>query len=579
MRLCDSPLPGWEVLAGGEIFTHGHLPAAAAYCRRLGLVDLVDSLVPTQMELRPGLAVQAMVLDTLSGRTPLYRIEQFLAGQDVELLLGEMIPAHRFNDTNLARSLDALFAAGTSKIMTELGIRAVAAFGLDTSIPSYDTTSTSVWGDYRTCESDCPPVGPVITHGHSKDHLPELKQFMTELLCVDRGVPIFGRTLDGNSSDKTSNHQMLSRISSIMALHGLGPGAFVYVADSAMVTERNLEAAGPNRFLTRLPATYGECERVITAAVEAQDWVPIGRLVETVTGKNRPCAEYKVAETSVVLHGKTYRAVVVHSSAHDKRRQKKLEKTIAGSAKSITDELAKMPSVCFCEADARAAAKRAEELSDPLHTVAITVRPVEVRRRGRPPAKGPAPTDTRFTLSWSIAENAAEVERERNRAGCFVLLTNVPLDGDGAMDATRLLKTYKGQYGIESDFAFLKDPLIVNDLFLKTPSRIDALGMVLIIALMVWRLMERSMRAYVQNTQTTLPGWDRRTTDKPTSFMMTTTMTGIMVARTRNNRLLLCAPGPNQLAFLAALGLGPSAFTDHHCCCVPIIPLRFVPKG
>jgi transposase len=35
---------------------------------------------------------------------------------------------------------------------------------------------------------------------------------MTELLCVDRGVPIFGRTLDGNSSDKTSNNQLLSRI-------------------------------------------------------------------------------------------------------------------------------------------------------------------------------------------------------------------------------------------------------------------------------------------------------------------------------------------------------------------------------
>ncbi len=579
MKLCDAPLAGWEILGGGEIFTHGHLPTAAAYCRRLGLVELVDRLVPTQMELRPGLVVQAMVLDTLSGRTPLYRIEQFLADQDVELLLGEAVPAHRFNDTNLARSLDALFAAGTSKIVTELGIRAVGAFGLDTSIPSYDTTSTSVWGDYRPCESDCPPAGPVITHGHSKDHLPGLKQFMTELLCVDRGVPIFGRTLDGNSSDKTSNHKMLSRISSIMALHGLGPGAFVYVADSAMVTEKNLEATHPNYFLTRLPATYGECERVITAAVDGQNWTFIGPLVETITGKNRPCAEYKVTESSVELHGKTYRTVVVHSSAHDKRRQKKLEKTIAGSAKSITEELAKLPSVYFCEADARAAAKRAEGLSTPLHTVAITICPVEVRRRGRPPAQGPAPTDTRFTLSWSIAENAAEVEKERSRAGCFVLLTNVPLEGDGAMDAARLLKTYKGQYGIESDFAFLKDPLVVNDLFLKTPSRIDALGMILIIALMIWRLMERSMRVYVQNTQTTLPGWDRKTTDKPTSFMMITTMTGILVARTQDQRLLLCPPGPNQLAFLVALGLGPSAFIDHHACCVPIIPLRSVSRG
>ena len=32
---------------------------------------------------------------------------------------------------------------------------------------------------------------------------------------------------------------------------------------------------------------------------------------------------------------------------------------------------------------------------------------------------------------------------------------------------------------MESDCAFLKDPLIVNDIFLKSPSRIGALGMVL----------------------------------------------------------------------------------------------------
>jgi transposase len=70
------------------------------------------------------------------------------------------------------------------------------------------------------------------------------------------------------------------------------------------------------------------------------------------------------------------------------------------------------------------------------------------------------------------------------------------------MDAAGLLRTYKGQYGVESNFAFLKDPLVVNDLFFKTPSRIDALGMILIIALMVWRLMERTMRVHVANTKT-----------------------------------------------------------------------------
>jgi hypothetical protein len=68
------------------------------------------------MHVQPGLVVQAMVLDVLSGRNPLYRVESFLAGQDIQLLLGEALDAHAFNDTTLARSMDAIFSAGTGRI-------------------------------------------------------------------------------------------------------------------------------------------------------------------------------------------------------------------------------------------------------------------------------------------------------------------------------------------------------------------------------------------------------------------------------------------------------------------------------
>jgi len=39
---------------------------------------------------------------------PLYRLKQFLEGQDIELLLGENIPMCTFSDSNLGRALDAL---------------------------------------------------------------------------------------------------------------------------------------------------------------------------------------------------------------------------------------------------------------------------------------------------------------------------------------------------------------------------------------------------------------------------------------------------------------------------------------
>lgn len=570
----ETPPVGLEAFKGAEVFNYEQmlLPSAAAYCRRLGVVDVVNNLVSSRMSIQPGVVVQAMVLDTLSGRSPLYRLKHFLAARDVELLVGEDLPAEAFSDVNIGRALDALFEAGPSRIVTALGIRATNTFALDTSVSSYDTTSTRLWGDYCACEEESPPPGPAITWGHSKDRRPDLKQFMTELLCVDRGVPIFGRTLDGNASDKTSNNAILSRISSIMAKHGLGPGAFVYVADSAMVTGPNLDAVEPNRFISRLPATYKECERVIGVAVDTDAWTHIGRLSESVTKASRPCAQYKAFETTVTLYEKTYRAVVIHSSSHDKRRQKRYDKRVAHSEKTIRDALKKIPEIYACDPDAQRAVEQAQKLSTRLHQVCASIHSKEVRKRGRPPKNGPAPTQTVYRVEWTIRENASEVARLRALAGCFVLLSNVPTDGEGAMDGAALLRTYKGQYGVESDIAFLKDPLVVNDIFLKTPSRIDALGMVLIIALMIWRLMERSMRAHIKNTGTLLPGWAGRKTDKPTSFIMRTVVAGILVARVGLQRHLLAPPRKDAAAFLEALGLDENAFIDPTGHCTPIIP-------
>ena len=568
MPKIDSSPPGYEIFNGAEIFPHGHLPLAAAYCRRLGLAEIIDQMVPSQMHLRPGLAVQAMVLDTLSGRTPLYRLEEFMANQDVELLLGENVPVHLFNDNNLARSLDAIFEAGSSKILTEIGVQATKHFSLDATVVSYDTTSTSVWGDYSRCESEESSKGPCITHGYSKDLRPDLKQFMTELLCVERGIPIFGSTLDGNSSDKNSNNKILTRISSIMSKHGLGPGAFVYVADSAMITKSNLEAIGEkNKFVSRLSAAYSACSKAVTEAVNAESWMEIGRLAENYGSTKRRGAQYKAFETSVELYEKQYRAVVIHSDSHDKRRQKKINKAVAKSSKELTTQLKKSTTIYYCEADACEAAKNIVKLSGPLHSVETNVRSFQTKLPGRPPKNKPAPMQTKYEIQWDVVENETAMKKLKAEAGCFVLICNVPLEGKNAMDAAELLRVYKGQYGVESDFAFLKDPLVVNDTFLKKPERIDALGM-------------RSLRAWIKNTGETLPGWDKKRTTKPTTFMVFTAMYGMQVVLTKDDeRHFLRAPTERQREYIQALGLNESVFTDCQHECVLIIPQKRVVKN
>jgi transposase len=155
-------------------------------------------------------------------------------------------------------------------------------------------------------------------------------------------------------------------------------------------------------------------------------------------------------------------------------------------------------------------------------------------------------------------ERIARLEEE---AGCFVLLTHVPTAGPLAHSARDILTVYKEQHGTEQNYGFLKDPVIVHSLFLKKPERIEALGLVLLLALLLWRLMERAMRTHVDSTSTPLPGWDKKATERPTSFMMVTKFAGVIVVKRGHDRQLARPLSAVQQQYLTALDVPATCFT------------------
>jgi transposase len=309
-----------------------HLPIVKAYADKIGLVEVINQLVVTEMDIDAGTIVLGLILDTLSGRTPLYRLQDSFAQHDTKLLLGKAIPAEAFNDDTVGRVLDRLYDTGTSKLFTACAVRADQVFRFDTHYVHFDTTSVSVYGDYPPPETaEHPEVPFAITYGYSKDKRPDLKQFVLSTLCVDRAVPLWGQPEDGNVSDKTVNTTILSEIARLLAHYGVKPGAYIYVADAALVTEDNLTALGDTLFISRLPATYNECERVIEEALALAHWDEVGVFAHTKPTKHRPITSYKVAEGEVTLYGQPYRAVIVQSSTQDTRRLKRLEREVQAS--------------------------------------------------------------------------------------------------------------------------------------------------------------------------------------------------------------------------------------------------------
>ena len=103
--------------------------------------------------------------------------------------------------------------------------------------------------------------------------------------------------------------------------------------------------------------------------------------------------------------------------------------------------------------------------------------------------------------------------------------------------------------------------MIVNSLFLKKAERIEALGLILLLALLLWRLMERAMRMAVDTTSTPLVGWDKKATMRPTAFMMVTKFMGVIVLKRGPHRQLARPLSEVQHRYLTALDVSATCFT------------------
>ena len=342
-----------------ESYDVRHLPVIAAFCDKIELCAIVDKALGCNMDVSAGKMVKGLILNTLSGRDPLYRVKEYFSHQDTELLVGKGIDCSAFSDDNIGRVFDRIYSYGTSKLFSEISLEAVKKFNIDTIQIHHDTTSASVWGAYENSKYDGSPFE--ITFGHSKDKRPDLIQFVISLLTAEKDLPIETRIYSGNEDDKTISKGILKRISAYMANYGIDSEGFIYTGDSVMVTEPNLAYMGgienPKiKFISRMPATFGVVDILIKEAVAKNDWTDIGRLSEE---EKAGSAFYRSYERNIDIGTNKFRAAVIYSDHYDKRKKKSIDKKIAKDLESAKALMKKLAAIQYhCIEDATIAAKK-----------------------------------------------------------------------------------------------------------------------------------------------------------------------------------------------------------------------------
>ena len=232
-----------------EVQNLDHLGITAGIVDQMGLEARINEClgVHPQQIVSPGQGVKAMILNGLGFvSAPLYLYESFFLGKATCHLLGEGIEPSHLNDDYLCRLLDKLWAHGSSQLFSLIAMDAYQAFGLEAGRYHLDSSSFSVQGAYEELTTE--PGCIEITYGHSKDHRPDLKQFITELICSNDGaVPLAFQVASGNQSDQAVFAERLQAFAQQWDVDGL------LVADAALYSAENLSKMGELRWITRVP--------------------------------------------------------------------------------------------------------------------------------------------------------------------------------------------------------------------------------------------------------------------------------------------------------------------------------------
>ena len=499
-----------------EVIDHHGLVAAVS--RDLGIAEKINRRIGSKdprRKIQPGLAVVAMIINGLGfTNRRLYLTPQFFQSKAIEFLFEEKVCAEDFDDHALGKSLDEIADYGSSRLYGEVAFDIALEQGLLGPRGHLDTTSFSLHGAYEDSSTE---QMIEVTHGYSKDHRPDLKQVMMSLTMTGpANLPIWMEPLSGNSSDKTSFHETISRVRRFQK-ELKACDDFFWIADSALYSADKLLACPHVHWLSRVPENIKECTKLVSLLPQEVTWIK---------GDNG----YEWSEICSTYGGIRQRWLLVFSQQAYDREKKTLMKRIEKEKTEFSKACWHLSNQLFgCMKDAE---KHVVQLHKQYryHRIKYTIESVEKYEcRGRPNPLTPKILQG-YRVIHTILENEDAITSTLTKKGRFVLATNQLNQEE--LPSEKMLSQYKEQQSVEGGFRFLKDPwFMVDSFFVKTRRRIEALMMIMTLCLLVYNFSQYRVRKTLKDKQETVPNQLGKPIDNPTVKWLFQCMEGISIIR------------------------------------------------
>jgi len=545
-----------------QTLAFGPLAPIAPLLQRLDVAPISDRHLPPdpQLAFSHGRILSLLLAARLCQPTALINVPTWAERTGADLLWD--IPAESLNDDRLGRALDAFFTQRHS-ILASVAAQVLHVAELSLDRLHFDPTHLIFYGAYEssqprptdtpwppTAGNDVPPAH--ITHGYGADA--KLIQVGVTSVVDELGVvPLLSQCLDGNHNGHTAIREQCDWL---LAEGLLRPGALL-ISDRGTFSVAHVARLHRHGCPVLCSVPWGDYRELYDTHAARLNWrrasyLSLEQQRRRDVGSSLPQEYYELA---VVRHTLTdpeteqplpCRVLFVYSSADAAICRRTRERDLVRLRQGL-EEIAATVARGHPQTTQATIARRVTRLFGNRAAAAFfrwEMVPLTAAEQAALPPPGRGCRRPRYRFCYAFDEAAAAAAAGYD--GLSALLTTAPRQQSG----DTLFTQYKQQNYVELGHHQWKTPLAVRPVFLKSPTRVEALVCLMQVALTAYQLLERFYRQSL--AAAAAPSELHRTTE---SLLRLFRGYGLIERRTRLGRVVHATRlMPEQARVLRQLG-------------------------
>ena len=439
----------------------GALPVLYALLETLQVRHIINRHCPTRGEVEHGTVAVVLILNRLMFPLPLYRVADWVGRTVLVSVLG--MPATKFNDDRLGRTLDALHPH-LETIWLEVVEIAMCKADIDLSVIFYDLTAFIAHGHFANSEQ--------VEFGFAHNTPMDKRKFKLGLnVAADGNIPWLYNFLSGRTADQATVAANMDNLATWLRRRGYQLAETLVVGDRAMLSSEIASAYDQHglRYLAGLRCVQVAHKALLTAWTTEQ--------LELFPLEDGPEPQYWGRGCQVTFEHEgqmfTHRGLVVLSGPMRQAIRQSRQEQLTALADELTQLQAKLgqPHYRTLKAVQRKvnARCRAAKVG---HLLAVTVYEMP---------------DGAVNLHWQV--DTAALYQAQKKDGRYLLVTN-----DWSLSHQKMLALYRQKDGVEKRFTVCKSDLKVSPVYLHQDARIASMLLLNMLALLAYSLLERQVR-------------------------------------------------------------------------------------